>query len=1393
VVLPRVRFAHRYDMERLLPPVSTLQFKRMPRLAAPRPPGGEVHLEPPPEIPRVIPGNIVQKVLPGVMIVASLGMMAFMLQRAKDNPMMMMMPMMMLVSTVGMMAGGGREGGQKKAEMNEDRKDYLRYLGQMRDRAREAASEQRLAREWVHPDPQTLWSIAGGTRRMWERRPNDGDFCQVRVGRGSQRLETRLVPPQTGPVDELEPITTLALRRFVRAHSLVADLPIASSLRGFAAIGLQGERELARGLARAMLAQLATFHTPDDVIIAVAASGRSRTEWDWVKWLPHAQHPTETDGIGPQRLMAGSLQAIEDMLQEQLADRPRFQRNAAPPDGQPHVVVLLDDAEISREEQLITEGGLAGVTMIDLTDVLGQLTARRGMRMVVEEDRIGARGPNAVEWFGRPDYLTTEEATSVARLMSPYRVAGGAAASEEAGEFEPLKTSLNYIEQLGLAGDTVTFDINEAWRPRSRDDLYRVAIGPGEQGEIVHLDIKETAEGGMGPHGLCIGATGSGKSEFLRTIVLGLMATHSSSMINFVLVDFKGGAAFNGFEDTPHVSAVVSNLDGDATLVDRMQDALNGEMNRRQEILNKAGAKNVWDYRKLYEAGDERAPQPLPALFVVIDEFGELLEQKPEFVNLFDSIGRLGRSLQVHLLLASQRLDEGKLRGLDAHLSYRIGLKAFRASESRAAIGIPDAADLPSEGGHGYLKHPEGMERFRAAFVSGHEHQTTGRRPMSAAASPVTGEKRPHRFVPDYVDKPAVPEQPEEPAEEPEQKKDDEHTDFKLVIRKIQGEAGQAPPAHVVWLPPLDAPPTLDGLLPPLQSTDDRGYTAAGYVNSGRLQVPVGIIDDPYYQRQDPLMLELGGAQGHGAVVGGPQAGKSTLLRTVIASMALTHTPQEVQFYCVDLGGGSLATLRNLPHVGAFGSRRDPDTVRRTIAEIKSLLSSREARFQELGIDSMADFRARKRRGELTEDPYGDVFLVIDGWEAFRAEAEFEPLEPDINNLAQQGLTYGVHLFLAANRWAGIRPVLKDMLGTRLELRLGDPGESEVNRKAAMTVPEGRPGRGMHAKHLHFLTALPRVDSEKLGDRIKAEHDAVKAERERTKDESLMPRPGWQLYNEDLSDGVNDLVNRIKSTWTGRPAPQVRLLPERLPYEQLPTPDRQPAPHLIPIGVNEDGLHPTYLDFRAEPHFYAFAERGAGKTSLLKTIVRGITTRYTPQQALILLVDVRRTMLGFLPSDSPHLMEYTVSTEQLKGNVRDIASAMKKRLPGPDVTQEQLRNRSWWSGPELFVVVDDYELVAPSGNNPLAPLVDFVAQASDVGLHMVIARNSGNASRALFEPIIGKMREVAAPGLAMSANKDDGQLVGNIKSRQLPPGRGTLVSRLHRGPQLIQVAQPHQD
>ncbi|OLR90604.1 type VII secretion protein EccCa [Actinokineospora bangkokensis] len=1326
--------------------MSTLQFKRSPRLAAPRQPGGEVHLEPPPEVPRVIPGNIMLKMLPAVMIVASVGMMVFMFVVGGRNPSSLLFGGMFLMSTVGMMAGGmgGRGGGQKKAEMNEDRKDYLRYLGQMRDRAREASLEQRASLEWTHPDPQALWSIAT-SRRMWERRQADPDFCHLRAGRGSQRLATRLVPPQTGPVDELEPIATLALRRFVRAHSIVPELPIQVAVRGFAAVGIAGDKDRARALARALIAQLVTFHTPDDVLVAVVTSGKAKAEWEWAKWLPHTQHPTLLDGIGQLRMMASSLAQVEEWLDDELRDRQRFTRNAPPQPDQPHVVIVVDDGEVTREEQVILEEGLVGVTLVDLSECLGNLTARRGLRLVVEGDRLGARSASGVEWFASPDRLSVAEAEALARKLSPYRL--GAAAADS-GDEEPLLSNPTLLELLGIPGDPMTFDVAQAWRPRPVRDRYRVPFGVGEFGQPVELDIKEAAMEGMGPHGLCIGATGSGKSEFLRTLVLGMLATHSSTTLNFILVDFKGGATFLGLDSAPHVAAVITNLQGDLTLVDRMKDALAGEMNRRQEALKNGGNfKNVWEYEKARENGADL--DPLPALFIVVDEFSELLSAKPDFIDLFVAIGRLGRSLQMHMLLASQRLEEGKLRGLDSHLSYRIGLKTFSAAESRAAIGVPDAFELPSIPGSGYLKFDTStMHRFKAAYVSG-AYRPAG---MQAAgpSAPVTGDRRAKLFVPDYVE---VPVEPEVPAAAPvvEEKKPDTPTEASELDVIVQRLVGQGPPAHEVWLPPLNEPNSLDTLFPPLQPTEDRGLSPVGYYHNGRLVVPLGIIDKPYEQRRDLLMADFSGAAGHAAIAGGPQSGKSMLLRTLIMSMALTHTPEEVQFYCLDLGGGTLASLENLPHVGGVAGRLDPDKARRMVAEVTSLVTDREQRFRDLGIDSMADYRNRKRAGQLRDDPFGDVFLLVDGWLNFRQE--FEALEMQVVNLAAQGLSFGIHVVVAANRWAEIRPALKDLLGTRFELRLGDPSESDVDRRVAVNVPAGRPGRGLSRDKLHFLVGLPRIDG--------------------------------SSNDQDVAAGVQDAVARINQGWRGRHAPKVRLLPELMAYEDLLAQDTRKDTRLVPIGVDENELAPVYLDFDADPHFFAFADGESGKTNLLRTVVRGIMTRYTPKEAVIILVDYRRTMLGFVDTD--HLLGYAVSSNQLGDMVKDVKGSMLKRLPGPDVTQEQLKNRSWWKGPELFLIVDDYDLVATQGNNPLAPLAEFLPQAKDVGLHVVAVRRTGGAARAMFDPVLGKLREIASPGMVGSGNKDEGALLGTVKPSALPPGRGTLVSR-KVGQALMQIA-----
>ncbi|MCW7991247.1 secretion protein EccC, partial [Streptomyces platensis subsp. clarensis] len=386
---------------------------------------------------------------------------------------------------------------------------------------------------------------------------------------------------------------------------------------------------------------------------------------------------------------------------------------------------------------------------------------------------------------------------------------------------------------------------------------------------------------------------------------------------------------------------------------------------------------NIHDYGKARAAG---APlEPLASLVLVIDEFSELLTAKPDFIDMFIQIGRIGRSLGVHLLLASQRLEEGKLRGLDTYLSYRIGLRTFSAAESRTAIGVPDAYHLPSVPGSGYLKFgTDEMTRFKAAYVSG-TYRTGGPR-LEAGQLPI--ERRPALFTASPV--PVVYAAPDPAYLTAQRAEEDEalaDTVLDVIVRRLEG---QGVPAHQVWLPPLDQAPTLDQLLPGLAQTADRGLTATEYTRPGGLTVPLGLIDKPFEQRREVLYRDFSGAAGHMMVVGGPQSGKSTLMRTLVSSFALTHTPAEVQFYCLDFGGGGMSSLADLPHVGGVASRLDPERVRRTVAEVMGVLNRREEFFRANNIDSIATYRRKRAAGELPGEAWGDVFLVVDGWGGFR-------------------------------------------------------------------------------------------------------------------------------------------------------------------------------------------------------------------------------------------------------------------------------------------------------------------------------------------------------------------------------------------------------------------------
>ncbi|RIV31609.1 type VII secretion protein EccCa [Micromonospora radicis] len=1316
--------------------MSSVVIRRPPRRPAPQIPAGELPVDAPPEIPAAGGGRWQQMLMVLPMLGGTVAM-AMMFGRGGGAYSYVVGGMFGLSSLAMLVTSwGSASGSPKKSEMMAARREYLRHLATLRRQVRQTAARQRAGLCYRHPEPALLWSTVD-SHRVWERRPTDPDFAVVRVGVGPQTLATPLIPPVTRPLEELEPMTAGALRRFLDAYSVVPDLPVALSLRSFARVFVRDTQTggtptvsagplPAQALTRALLTQLAVFHAPDELLVAVCAGPERRAAWEWVKWLPHAQHPTRRDALGPVRLVTSSAVELERLLDEVLASRSRFSPAGPATDG-PHLVVVLDGGDRTGATELAADGGIDAVTVLDLDTPPARLLDRFALLLEVRDGRLRSHTTDGLAEVGTPDGLTITEAEAVARRLAPLRLAAAPRGTESAPGVEP-----GLPELLGI-GDPEGFTAEQGWAARSPRERLRVPIGVGVDGGAIELDLKESAQDGMGPHGLLIGATGSGKSELLRTLVLGLAATHSSEQLNFVLVDFKGGATFASFDRLPHTAAVITNLADALPLVDRMVDAINGELVRRQELLRRAGNyASLRDYERARAAGSPLAP--LPSLLLVCDEFSELLSAKPDFIDLFVQIGRLGRSLGVHLLLASQRLEEGRLRGLDTHLSYRIGLRTFSSLESRSVLGVPDAHELPRSPGHGFLRFgTEPLLRFKAAYVSGPVRRRGGQ-------TVVAGPGRPRLLAFSTHFTPA-PQPPTPPVVEPDEEGGRE-TLLDLLVARL---AGQGPPAHQVWLPPLHSAPTLDELVGPLSVHPARGLTFASPELHGALQVPVAVVDKPYEQRRDVHWLTLDGAAGHVAVVGGTQSGKSTALRTLICALALTHTPREVQIYCLDFGGGGLAAVRDLPHVGGVTGRSDPTGVRRTVGEMSTLLAERERAFAELGLASVADWRQR-RAGRLAaeeadDDPFGDVFLVVDGWTTLRGE--YDDLEPLITDLATRGLSYGLHVVATAVRWLDFRPAIRDLFGARLELRLGDPSDSLVARRTAVDVPEQTPGRGITAESLHLLTALPQLTG---------------------------------------ADGT-DLVKQVGGAWSGPPAPRVRRLPAVLPYAEL---DLAAVTGLrLPVGIAEADLRPVVVDFATEPHFLVYGDAECGKSSFLRALATSIITRFPPEQARIILVDYRRSLLGAI--ETPHLIGYGTAAAHAAELIESAAGYLQGRTPGPEVTPAQLRDRSWWSGPELFVLVDDYDLVAGGPTNPLRALEEHLPHARDVGLHLVLVRRCGGAARAQYEPVVQRLRELSTSGLVMSGNPEEGALVGPVRPGPLPPGRGRLFTR-REGVRLVQLA-----
>lgn len=1306
-------------------------------------------------------------------LLSSVSMAAYMV--AFGRPWMILLGIAFVVVSVGITIGVRMQlRGSRRRNQFRQRERYLEYLAGVRKQALRARAAQRTADAWRHPHPDRLWAIASRRRRVWERRPGESDFLQLRLGTGTAPLAHTLTTSEpTDPTVEVDLSCEHAAAELVRAHSTVEGQSAWLDLRTSGVVSLLGPRARTRQLAQSLLLQLAVLHAPDDVRVAVVTGGHS--DWDWAKWLPHAQQPDAEDQHREQEsvpLLAADFAGLRDYLQTaydqaaaaraERASRLIVQRDSSP---RRRLVVFLDEydpkapwARSALLADLISEAGPdLGVHVVCLVREEGSEPGRVDVRA-----RTDARGALRLEGRSPELRATVERATAdstapgvlaaTARALAPLRLSG-----------EREQVLSEHVSLSGMLGfsDIAAFDPAAGRRTPDDRRLLSVPIGVTGTGEPLNVDLKESAQGGIGPHGLVVGATGSGKSELLRTLVTGLALVHAPEHLAFVLVDFKGGATFAGVTELPHVSGLITNLADDLALVDRMRKALQGEQQRRQRILRQAGnVDSVREYQLRHAAGgtdvDGKPLEPLPYLLIIVDEFGELLSQQPDFIDLFVQIGRVGRSLGMHLLLSTQRLEEGRLRGLESHLSYRMCLRTFSAAESRAVIGTSDAYTLPALPGSAYLKVDESVyERFRVAHVSAPYREN------DTEAAPSTVEPVPFEVYGDLP--PLAPDEEEAPAWEwsPEAGA----TELQIAVERLVKEDA---PGHQVWLPPLPAHVPLDPLVGDAETDPELGLRCPEWPYTGRLKFPVGVLDVPARQEQRPLVMDLEGRQGHLALVGAPQSGKSTFLRTAMLSAMLTHTPNELQFYAIDMGGGGLHGLAKAPHVAGVAGRRDEERIRRVLAEVSRLVTAREQMFHDLRIQSAVELRERRAAGELPEGVRSaDVVLVVDNWAALHAADE--DAVTTLTEIAARGLGVGVHLWLTANRWAEIRVSLRDNIPGRMEMRLNDPTESEISRPTARALGRGVPGRGLVSAGLIHQIALPRLDG------VAGTDGLAEAER-------------W-------------LVSQLAQKWPKAAAPALRVLPDRITVRELtaigaPDPAERWEGHgpglgegEVAVGLRESDLRPVGLDLTGgSSHFVVFGDSGAGKTTFLRNWMSGLAARRSARDLRFMVVDYRHSLLDAVPEE--YLGARGANAELVAAQAQALAETLRTRMPPADVTAAQLAARDWWEGPELYVVADDYDLAGGSmGGGPLAPLAQFVPQAEELGFHLVLARRVGGAARSLLsDPLLSKLKEVGTDGLLLSGDHREGVLIGEQRARRTQPGRGTLVRR-GQEPVLVQIAQ----
>jgi type VII secretion protein EccCa/type VII secretion protein EccCb len=1339
-------------------------FVRGTRKPVPVVPPARVAVAAPLALPEREPRNILLMIAIPALLVGIIGTLVVMYTSGVRSLQSGFFPMMGLAGFGALMFSGrfGRGRRISWGEQEKQRRSYLRQLDEDRDEVQRAAQEQRRSQLFAHVDPQHLDTVIGGPR-MWERRSDDHDFLDVRLGVGVQQASDSAVSLQWPEVpigEELEPVTGGALRDFVLEQSKIRGIGKVLSLRskpGFSFVA-ESPTEL-HSLMRAVLCSLAVYHSPSDVKLMVVT--RHPEQWSWLVWLPHNQHDEMFDACGLRRLVFASPTELEDALDAELHRKGRGPW--APPSGSsptlmpspmesatgtalgPHWVIVDDNAGTPEGWEGVTgQKGMAGITVLRLATRPGV-----GVGFADENQCFELRHGKLVHrnaFYATPDRLAASTASRYARALarwSPTTAGELSATDSQGGEL---------LRALGI-DDPRQLDVERLWaESRGRGDpkwaMVPVGVKPG--GELQHVILRAKDFGGFGFHSVVIGTSGSGKSEYFLSLCSGIALTHSPEAFIVIFVDMKFESAAQDLAGFPHVAGSLSNLGkDDRHLADRMRKAINGEIARRYRLFKDAGARDANEYEEMRLAG--RDLEPVPVLLVIIDEYLELFIHHPEWIDLVIHIGQEGRGCNVFFTLGGQRLDLSSLSKAKSNIAFRVALRAETAEDSRDVIGSDAALHLPSrENGYALLKvGPRDLEQFRCFYVSA--PFVLPKKVVDTKKTVAVSFSQPRSLTWEYQPLSeadaaalAVADEPEEPDEflfHPDGFRKKKLVD--VIRESLISHPVRAP--HPIWLPPLEVSEPVDALV-----TGRRGKPwHVDYGQNAGLVFPVGVVDipDEHAQRVHAIDAEMDNIM----VVATAQRGKSTTLMTLTVSAALMYSPERVTFFCV---GAALYPVDELPHVAGVVSLNDSEGVSRTIATMEGLIRAREAAFKRYQID-IAEFRERRfgaagDGGTDPEDKFGDVFLVIDNFgDLYEKDAG---VGDRVIALARQGLSYGVHVITSATAWfVGQKQGLLNVSNARIQLRLSNPDETQMGnsielRKAARNTLD-RPGFGLTRDGYELLVAVPEItgtDGRRLGTRQ-----------------------------------VGAIVTEVAGT--GKVETLARL-PESVPLQQVMAAYVETGDAdvwSIPFAIGESALQSVALPTRSVPNILVMGRQACGKTTTLAAFGRAIVSRLAPEQAQITIIDPKTSLIGKV--QGAHVRAYAYTPDDIDQVIGELAAVLRDRLPPAGLSQEELLNRRSWEGAHHFVLIDDEQELRQQGGigkpAATAPLWGFIERSREVGLHVIAARSPGNwAGVSVMNPFLQKLTASRSPTLFMDNDPANVKVFGRTTAQQLPRGRGLLVT-----------------